>query len=244
MQEKNFTPFVSEIDKSQVDSMFNRIAKRYDFLNHFLSFGIDRYWRKKLAKNITPKQTFEYLDIASGTGDQLFTVCNHYNNSISRAVGVDIAIEMLAIAKKKQKNRKLTKRISFLHESVYTLPFPDQSFDIATISFGIRNISEIEQGLREILRVLKPGGELLILEFSLPKNLVLRKLHLFYLRYILPFIGKCFSKDPKAYSYLGKTIEEFPHGQHFCKIMEECGFSKATPIPLTFGIASIYKAIR
>lgn len=215
--------------------MFNCISPRYDFLNRVFSLGIDLHWRKKLSKACALKAPFDYLDIACGTGDQLLSMHREHKSLLKKIVGLDIASEMLALARK-----KLPQKIELFHESALAMPFADQSFDVITISFGIRNLPDLSRGLKEMKRVLKPGGKLLILEFSLPSNKILRALHLFYLRTLMPRIGGWFSKHPKAYLYLNETIEEFPYGEDFCKLLQKEGFHETRWTPLTFGVASIY----
>lgn len=227
--------FKSKFDKNEVGQMFNNIAPTYDFLNRFFSLGIDLYWRKKMANALNPKSHFDYLDIACGTGDQLLAVYKKHQQKVRKAVGVDIAIDMLDLAKK-----KLPSHIELLHENALDLPFKDNSFDVISISFGIRNMPDLSLCLKEIRRILKPDGKLCILEFSLPKNRFVRWIHLFYLRNILPYLGAWFSKSSSAYRYLNQTIEEFPYGDEFCAILKENGFTSPQSSPLTFGIVSLY----
>ena len=213
--------------------MFDQIAPTYDALNRFLSCGIDLYWRKRVAKIMMPPS--DYLDIACGTGDQILAVHRVHKSTLRKIVGVDIASGMLAFAKK-----KVPPEVELVHDSAMQLPFAKASFDVVTISFGIRNLPDLSLGLQEMRRVLKPGGKLYILEFSLPKNRLVRSLHLFYLRRVVPLFGKWFSKHPEAYRYLNETIEEFPYGKEFCALLKQEGFVTPKDIPLTFGIASIY----
>ena len=227
--------FQSKFDKKEVGKMFNNIAPMYDFLNRFFSLGIDLYWRKKLAKAIERKSHFDYLDIACGTGDQIIAVYKEHRTSLRKVVGVDIAIEMLALAKK-----KLPKHVQLIEENALQLPFKDNSFDVISISFGIRNMPDLSLCLKEMRRVLKPDGKLCILEFSIPQNRLVKTLHLFYLRKILPGLGAVVSNDSTAYRYLNETIEEFPYGESFCSILKKNGFNKPECKPLTFGIASLY----
>ena len=222
--------------KSTSPLMFDRIAKRYDFINRVLSCGIDIYWRRFLIKEI-PSGEIRLLDIACGTGDQLFSILQKRKN-IALAKGIDLSTGMLEVAKKKGAAD------SFLVGDAKALPFEEKSFDAATISFGIRNIDEPLVALKEMHRILSPKGRALILEFSLPSSRLIAPLYLFYLRHILPFIGNFLSKDKEAYSYLSKTIESFPYGIDFVNLMKEAGFTQATSKPLSFGIATLYVGVK
>ena len=222
--------------KSTSPLMFDRIAKRYDFINRVLSCGIDIYWRRFLIKEI-PDWQIKLLDIACGTGDQLLAILKKRKN-ITLAKGLDLSTGMLEIAKKKGSPDY------FLVGDAKALPFGDESFDAASISFGIRNIDEPLIALKEMHRILSAKGKALVLEFSLPKNLLARSVYLFYLRHILPFVGNFLSKDKEAYSYLSKTIESFPYGSDFVDLMKEAGFTQATSKPLSFGIATLYVGVK
>ncbi|MBM3201041.1 MAG: bifunctional demethylmenaquinone methyltransferase/2-methoxy-6-polyprenyl-1,4-benzoquinol methylase UbiE [Chlamydiae bacterium] len=225
--------FKSRFGKETVGEMFNKIAPNYDVLNRIFSFGIDLYWRKKMAKMMTPPS--EYLDIACGTGDQILAVYKRHHPTLAKIVGVDIAENMLGFAK-----TKVPKEVILMHENALNLPFSSSSFDAITISFGIRNLPDLSIALQEMKRVLKPGGKLYILEFSLPKNTLIRAFHLFYLRHVIPVLGRWLSKDQKAYRYLNETIEEFPYGKALCDLLKEEGFVLPHYVPLTFGIANVY----
>jgi len=227
--------------RDQIWLMFDRIAGKYDLLNHLLSFGIDFYWRRKLARSLPAAENLVLLDLATGTGDQLISLLTH-NKHIKQAVGADPSIQMLAIAEKKIRKRGFNDRIKLETGGADHIKYPDHTFDAITISFGIRNFAELEISLHEIRRVLKPDGRLLILEFSLPRNKKIRTLHLFYLRKILPRIGTCISGNSFAYHYLNETIETFPAGDSFCSILNKTGFNKIRANPLTWGIVTIYQA--
>lgn len=218
--------------------MFNQIAPTYDLINGILSAGIDRGWRRAVASFLPPGKV-RLLDLATGTGEQLFSLLQ--TGAISEATGVDLAEEMLVVAKEKcRKNPALSPSPKWVVASAESLPFPDCSFDATTISFGIRNLENTSAGLSEMHRVLSPGGRAIILEFSLPQNPATRSLYLFYFRHILPKIGGSISGNSTAYKYLNKTVESFPSGNTFLKLMESAGFCNASAKPLTFGIASLY----
>ena len=225
--------------KSQSWRMFDEISPRYDLLNRILSFGLDRAWRRRLNSFLGPKPNQEALDLATGTADVLLALSK--NSNIKSGVGVDLADKMLNLGKAKIQKRQLDDRLTLQHGDILDLPFPPESFDIATIAFGIRNVPEPHKVLKEMFRVLRKGGRALVLEFSLPPSRWLRFLHLFYLRYVVPFIGFLLTGHARAYRYLNQTIEDFPFGQEFCSMMLESGFQKVTIHPLTFGIATIYE---
>ena len=218
--------------------MFDKIAFRYDFLNHFLSLGIDRYWRNRSVrqlKNILPKNI---LDIATGTGD--FAVCSFRKLHPEHITGIDISEEMLEFGRKKLKKKKLENHIAFITGDSESMPFKDQSFDAITVGFGVRNFEDLMSGLREMFRVLKPNGRIVILEFSKPKIFPVKQLYHFYFRFILPLLGRIISKDKTAYSYLHDSVLAFPDRDEFIKLLKDAGFDKTKFISLSFGIASIY----
>ncbi|NGX26659.1 MAG: Demethylmenaquinone methyltransferase [Chlamydiae bacterium] len=222
--------------QKQVSMMFNAISKSYDQVNRILSFGIDQKWRKTLTEHLPEKKNLRLLDLATGTCDQLLSLME--TEKIAEALGIDLAQEMLAIGEKKVAATPYAEKVELKLASALEIPSSDSSFDCVTISFGIRNV----QGncLQEIFRVLAPGGKVLILEFSLPQNRLIRSLHLFYLRKILPAVGGWVSKEKSAYSYLNQTIESFPYGKDFLALMEKEGFVDLRALPLTFGVATLY----
>lgn len=226
--------------KSDAWKMFNQISPTYDRTNRILSLGIDQYWRKKVARFLPHKDKIRLLDCATGTGDQIFSLMKK-SDRIHQAIGIDLASEMLRIGKQKLKKKSYAHQVTLKQASVLALPFVDNSFDCATISFGIRNVPDVGASLKEIFRVLAPGGRILVLEFSLPKNQKLKTAHLYYLRHWMPKIGALISKDKTAYTYLNETIESFPYGQEFCALLEETGFRNVLAHPLTFGIATLYQ---
>ena len=226
-------------DKSKSPEMFDRIAPRYDMLNRLLSGRRDIAWRRRVASFIKEMGEVRVLDIATGTGDVLLTIFDKCKNVI-KGVGLDPSGKMLEIAQKKTEDQGLSDKIKYICGNALDLPFEDSSFDVVTIAFGIRNVTDVDKALKEMLRVLKSGGKVLILEFSLPSNSFMRWCYLTYFRYILPILGAIISGDKKAYKYLNETVETFPYGDELCSIMEKAGFVKVEAKPLTFGIATIY----
>lgn len=224
-------------------SMFDRIAPRYDFLNRLLTLGLDVAWRKHMADFLPAGDKVELLDIATGTGDQIFYIMER-DQRVTRAVGVDLAEKMLEIGRAKVKQRGLEAVITLHAADALKLPFPDGSFDAVTISFGIRNVVDVPAALRAMLRILRPGGRALILECSKPASPLLRMGYTFYMRYIMPAIGSLISGDGEAYRYLNKTVESFPHGEAFCALMREAGFARVKANPQTLGVATIYQGDR
>lgn len=219
--------------------MFDRIAHRYDFLNHFLSFNRDRAWRKKLAAQLPEGDRLDVLDLATGTADQLLTL--FASGRVATGTGVDPAEKMLAVGREKIARLNLTDKIKLVTGSAEMIPAADGSFDAITISFGIRNVTDVLRALGEMHRVLRPGGRVLILEFSLPKNGFIRRGYLLYFRKILPRLGGIISGDRYAYRYLNETVETFPYGEAFCDLMREVGFGDIVAKPLTFGVATVYR---
>lgn len=227
--------------KEQVATMFNNISKKYDFLNHFLSLGIDILWRKKAIKLLKPHQPKVMLDIATGTGD--FALEALALNP-EKVIGIDISEGMLAVGKEKMKQRKVENIITLQLGDSENLPFDNDYFDAYTAGFGVRNFENLEKGLAEMLRVLKPNGKAVILEFSKPKKFPIKQLYNFYFNNILPGIGKLVSKDNAAYTYLPESVNAFPEGDDFLVILNQLGYKNAKAIPLMFGIASIYTATK
>ena len=225
------------IPRTRVWSMFDRIAPRYDALNSSLSCGVDRIWRRAVVRKIPTASSQIVADIASGTGDQLFTLCRL--PQVTHVIGIDMSSGMLELGEKKRRARNPQATARFARGDALRLPLRDQSVTATTISFGIRNVEDVVAGLREMHRVLKPGGRSIILEFSLPRR-PLRGLYLFYLRHILPRIGALLSGDGSAYRYLNQTVETFPYGDAFCDLMREAGFDTVTATRLSLGIATIY----
>ncbi len=225
--------------RKQVEQMFNNIAHRYDFLNHFLSLGIDKRWRKKVISELKKMRPANILDVATGTGDLAFESARRLNAQVT---GVDIAANMLSIAEEKKKKSLQAGKIKFIQADALNLPFPDGYFDACTVAFGVRNFENIEAGLKEVSRVLKNKGVIAVLEFSTPPRFPVKQFYLFYFRYMLPAIGRFFSRDKRAYQYLPESVDAFPSPEKFCSILHACGFADSTHRYLTFGIASLYTA--
>lgn len=229
----------TETPKRSVWSMFDRIAHRYDLLNRLLSFGRDIAWRKEIARNLPPGNALRVLDLATGTADVLLEL-GRQPGRIALGVGVDPSSGMLAFGRKKLAESGFSGIRALVRGDAARLGFQSEVFDAITIAFGIRNVDDPVAGLREMCRVLKPGGRALVLEFSLPGNRIFRLIYLLYFRHILPRIGGLISGDAAAYRYLNKTVEVFPYGEAFCRLMREAGFAEAEARPLTFGIATLY----
>lgn len=223
--------------KQQVRTMFNGIAHRYDFLNHFLSAGIDYSWRRKAIRLIGKNEPKKILDVATGTGDLAIEAMKIKPIEI---IGVDIAEDMLAIGRQKLEKKKLSDIISLHTGDSENLQFEDLYFDAVMVSFGVRNFENLEKGLSEMFRVLKKDGQVMILEFSKPQKFPVKQFYNFYFRYILPFLGRIISGDASAYTYLPDSVSKFPAGKDFTQLLEKIGFKNTKHIPLTFGIASIY----
>lgn len=237
------TGLSDEPSRAQVWQMFDRIAPRYDLLNRLLSFRRDVAWRKRMGRMIPEGPELTLLDIATGTADQILSLMAA-TPRIKRSIGVDMSEGMLDYGRKKIARLGWEQRVQLKTGDAMRIPEADRAFDVATMSFGIRNVLNVSGALREIQRVLKPGGRALILEFSTPANPVFRPLYFFYLRHILPRLGGIISGDSTAYKYLNRTIETFPSGENFCVLMREAGFVRVKATPLTFGIASIYQGDR
>ncbi|ETN94872.1 demethylmenaquinone methyltransferase / 2-methoxy-6-polyprenyl-1,4-benzoquinol methylase [Zhouia amylolytica] len=225
--------------KEQVTQMFDNISGKYDGLNRVISFGIDIKWRKKVVKIIGDTKPESILDIATGTGDLAISFAN---TSAKKIVGLDLSPGMLEVGKVKVSRLNLDDKIEMVIGDSEALPFDDNSFDAVSVAFGVRNFENLEKGLSEIYRVLKPGGTFVVLETSVPTKTPYRQGYQFYTNAILPVIGKVFSKDKSAYSYLSKSASMFPHGEAFNNILRKIGFINVEDKPQTFGAASIYVA--
>lgn len=225
--------------KEQVARMFDNIAKSYDFLNHFLSLGIDILWRKKAVRMLAPEQPKLILDIATGTGDFALETLALNPDKI---IGVDISAGMLEVGMRKIQKAGLSDKIDLQLGDSEKLHFKDNTFDALTVAFGVRNYENLEKGLTDMYRVLKPNGMVIILEFSKPTVFPFKQLYNLYFQFILPTIGKFISNDNSAYKYLPESVQAFPHGQEFANILEKVGYKNVSITPLTFGISSIYMA--
>ena len=221
--------------------MFDHIAPKYDFLNHFLSFGIDKMWRKTAVNMLSADKPKVILDIATGTADfAIATIRLHP----TRVVGIDISEKMLKVGREKLREKNLENKIQLMKCDSEALPFEDESYDAVTVAFGVRNFEHLQVGLREIYRVLKPNGSIVILEFSKPSKFPVNVLYKIYSKTILPLSGKIFANDKAAYTYLPASIEQFPSGYKFLAELEKAGFKENIFKPLTFGIATVYKGTK
>jgi len=238
---KKVTPYKdSQLGKKkQVEQMFDTISENYDGLNRVISFGIDTSWRKKvidLVKQTNPKNA---LDIATGTGDLAISLAEA---GVPKVVGLDLSEGMLSVGRKKITEKKLDHIIEMTQGDSEALPFENDSFDAITVAFGVRNFETLENGLKEILRVLKPGGIFVVLETSVPTKFPFKQGYRFHCRFILPTVGKLFSKDKVAYKYLSDSAAVFPFGEKFNNILAKVGFTQVKHLPQTMGVATIYKA--
>jgi len=242
---QDITPYDKPDDKKgQVRTMFDRIAPYYDFLNHFLSLGIDIAWRKKAIQELVEFAPNKILDVATGTGDLAFEACKKLPNASITAI--DLSPQMLEIAVKKQasQGRKEVQSINFLVGDSEHLPFADGHFDSVMAAFGVRNFESLESGLKEMHRVTRLGGQIVVLEFSKPKRFPFKQLYNTYFKYVLPTIGRLTSKDPKAYRYLYESVQAFPDYEKFTSVLEKIGYKECKITPLTLGICCIYTAVK
>ncbi len=217
--------------------MFDGIAHRYDFLNHFLSGGIDILWRRRAIRTLEARHPAKVLDVATGTADFAIEAAKTLRASV---IGVDISDEMLALGREKIRRLGLSDAVSLKRGKAESLDFPDETFDAVTVAFGVRNFADVQRGLREMCRVLRPGGVAVILEFSQPRTPIVRSLYGFYFERILPWIGGIVSSNRASYEYLPSSVLQFPDGTEFLRILQGAGFALTKWHPLTMGIASIY----
>jgi demethylmenaquinone methyltransferase/2-methoxy-6-polyprenyl-1,4-benzoquinol methylase len=228
----------AESKKKQVSKMFDSIAHKYDFLNHFLSLGIDKFWRRKAIRLLAESNPQLILDVATGTADVAILTARMVPES--KITGIDISPQMLQVGRNKIQKENLQDRIDLIDGDAEKLPFGDNIFDAVTVAYGVRNFEDLEAGLGEINRVLKKNGKLVVIEFSKPTVFPVKQLYYLYFKYILPLIGKVTSKDPKAYRYLFESVQAFPDGKDFISILKKTGFNQNQCISLTLGICSIY----
>ena len=228
---------IVEGKKPHIERMFNSIAPRYDVLNRMLSGGVDQQWRRVVMKEVLDSQPQRLLDVATGTADLALMAAR---KGVPQVIGVDIADQMLEVGRRKVSKADLDGRVELLNGDAEKLPFSDKQFDVATVAFGVRNFEDLAAGLHQIHRVLRPGGKLIVLEFSRPRVFPVKQLYAFYNRFILPAVGKLVSGDSGAYTYLPESIAVFPEGDEFLNWMDEAGFTQRKARRLTFGIASVY----
>ncbi|CAL2076208.1 bifunctional demethylmenaquinone methyltransferase/2-methoxy-6-polyprenyl-1,4-benzoquinol methylase UbiE [Tenacibaculum dicentrarchi] len=227
--------------KEQVAKMFDNISEDYDGLNRVISLGIDVSWRKKVVKLIGENNPKQILDIATGTGDLALMMADLNPDKI---VGLDISAGMLEVGKQKIAKANLTHKIEMIVGDSEKMPFENNTFDAITVSFGVRNFENLNKGLTEIYRILKPGGKFVVLETSNPTKFPFKQGYQFHTNILLPIIGKLFSKDKVAYSYLSESANSFPFGEAFNNILQKNGFKNVNNLPVTFGVASIYTAFK
>ena len=240
MKHDSVTPYQSDSSKKeQVAKMFNNIAHKYDFLNHFLSLGIDILWRKKAIRLLKPKNPKRIIDIATGTGDFALASLKFNPESVT---GIDISQGMIDVGNKKILDKKQNHIINLRLGDSENIEFGDNYFDALTVGFGVRNFQNLKKGLSEMYRVVRPGSSSAILEFSKPKVFPVKQIYNFYFNKILPGVGKIFSKDNAAYTYLPESVDAFPEGEEFISVLKEVGYKNIKQYPLMFGIASIYLA--
>ena len=229
--------------KQQVGNMFDNIAPYYDLLNRVLSLGIDQRWRKAMIRELAKVPHAQVLDVATGTADVALAIRKELPQ-VEHITGLDLSHEMLEVGRQKIAKKNWTADIDMIQGDSENLPFADESFDAITVAFGVRNFENLEAGMREMRRVLKPGGKLLVLEFSRPTVFPLKQGFNFYFKNILPQIGKWQSKDPRAYEYLYESVQAFPDGADFVRVMERTGFGQNEVRPQTFGICSLYTGFK
>jgi demethylmenaquinone methyltransferase/2-methoxy-6-polyprenyl-1,4-benzoquinol methylase len=236
------TPYNKDSSKrEQVEEMFDNIAFRYDFLNSLLSAGIHKGWRKKCVTKLEALHPKTILDVATGTGDFAIACAGLKPEKI---VGIDISEGMMKVGREKLQKLNLQHLITLEKGDAETVNFATASFDAIVVGFGVRNFENLEKGLENLCRILKPGGKLIVLEFSYPRKFPIRQFYTFYFSYVTPLIGKLFSKDSRAYSYLPESVKAFPDNENFVAILKKCGFTTASFEPVTFGVAAIYEATK
>ena len=227
-------------EKQHIGQLFDRIAGTYDGLNHVLSLNIDKRWRRRAIRMLKPAE--QVLDVAIGTADLTNEILRQ--GKAQYVTGIDLSRGMMAIGEQKVAKRGYAPQVQFDYGSAQQMPYVDASFDTVTCAYGVRNFANMDEGLSEMYRVLRTGGELMVLEFSYPTNPVIRWSYDLYFTHILPFIGNLFSRDKGAYSYLNRSVKNFPYGEAFCQHLRKAGFTQIKATPLTFGISTIYTAIK
>jgi demethylmenaquinone methyltransferase/2-methoxy-6-polyprenyl-1,4-benzoquinol methylase len=234
-------PYTAEgSKKEQIGQMFDNIAQTYDGLNRFLSLGVDQIWRRRLMAAVKADRPQKVLDMATGTGDVALALGKHLSHA--RITGVDLSAGMLAVGKKKVAAADLADRIEMIQGDSENLSLESESYDAATVAFGVRNFENLQVGLSELCRVLKPGASLHVLEFSRPRVFPVKQIFHAYFRYVLPVVGRLTSRDARAYTYLYESVQVFPEGDDFLQVLRQSGFSEVHCSRLTFGICSLYLA--
>lgn len=227
-------------EKQHIGQLFDRIAGTYDGLNHLLSLNIDKRWRRRAIRMLAPAE--QVLDVAIGTADLTIEILRQ--GKAQHVTGIDLSHGMMAIGEQKVAKRGYAPQVQFDYGSAQQMPYANASFDTVTCAYGVRNFANMDEGLSEMYRVLRTGGELMVLEFSYPTNPVIRWGYDLYFTHILPFIGNLFSRDKGAYSYLNRSVKNFPYGEAFCQHLRKAGFTQIKATPLTFGISTIYTAVK
>lgn len=230
-------------DAKKVQQMFSQIAARYDLLNHLLSFGLDRGWRRKVARETVEIDCRRVLDVCTGTGDMAIELCRFWKGK-AFVEGIDFSHELIEIAKKKSKKAGLDDKMNFREGNAESLPYSDEQFDAVTITFGLRNINNRGKALKEFYRVTRPGGCFVCLEFSHPTNPVFQKMYSLYLLKVVPFVSQLFGSDPAAYQYLGNTIKDFPPPAGLVSLLESAGWKNTTYKKLAGGIVAIHRGMK
>ena len=240
-RQEQIKPYVSgETKTAEVERMFNGIAPSYDLLNHLLSFGIDRRWRREAIAGLKRFQPKHLLDIATGTGD--FALLAAKMLQPESIVGADLSEEMMKVAAQKAKKEGLAEVLHFERQDCMSLTFPDKTFDALTVAYGLRNYEDLDRGLKEMRRVLRPGGRLVALELTTPPRFPMKQLFAIYSRFLMPLLGRLISGDGKAYAYLPATMEAFPQAEEMTKVLEKAGFSDVAFRRFTFGLCTLYTA--
>ena len=227
-------------EKQHIGQLFDRIAGTYDGLNHLLSLNIDKRWRRRAIRMLKPAE--QVLDVAIGTADLTIEILRQ--GKAQHVTGIDLSHGMMAIGEQKVAKRGYAPQVQFDYGSAQQMPYANASFDTVTCAYGVRNFANMDEGLSEMYRVLRTGGELMVLEFSYPTNPVVRWGYDLYFTHLLPFIGNLFSRDKGAYSYLNRSVKNFPYGEAFCQHLRKAGFTQIKATPLTFGISTIYTAVK
>ncbi len=240
---EKITPYGTDSPKGeQVEEMFDNIAPAYDFMNRAMTLGIDRGWRKKVVKGVAGQHPSAILDVATGTGDLAIQLARAVTGAT--VTGIDLSEGMLSVGRRKVREAGLDNRVSLIQGDCLSLPFPDNSFDIVTVAFGVRNFEHLDKGYREMTRVLKPGGMLFVLELTTPTSPLVKPFYKLYTRGVIPLLGRLVSHDTRAYSYLPESIAAMPRGRRMTAMMESAGMTGCGFRPLTLGVSAIYYGLK